>query len=142
MHRTIDGSCYLSGWQMTVSTDKNLLNKENTMKKDKLVLLTLCLFIALPLQSCVVARPVAQPGPNFVWVAPRTFSGGAVVPGHWVYKGKPHRNKTWVPGHYGPRGRWIEGRWRTLKAPRKNAVWVPGHWSKKGRWVDGHWRTR
>jgi len=111
------------------------------MKKDKFVLLLLCLLITLPLESCVVARPVAvQPGPNFVWVAPRTFSGGVVVPGHWVYKGKPRKNKVWVPGHYGPRGRWIEGHWKSIRAPRKGAVWVPGHWSRSGHWVDGRWR--
>ncbi len=111
------------------------------MKNGKISLILLCLFMALPLESCVVARP-ARPGPGFVWVAPRTVPGGVIVPGHWAYRGKPYRNKAWVPGHYNPRGKWVPGHWKTLRPPRKNAVWVPGHWSRNGHWMEGHWRYR
>ncbi len=111
------------------------------MKNGKFALVLLCLFMALPLESCVVARP-ARPGPNFVWVSPRTVAAGVVIPGHWVYRGKPHKNKVWVPCHNNRRGNRVSGHWKTIHAPRKGAVWVPGHWSRRGHWVDGHWRYR
>ena len=113
------------------------------MKSVKFLLIVLGLAFILPLESCAVTYPhPVHHGPNFVWVAPRTTPGGVVIPGHWVYRGKPYKNKVWVPGHYNRRGHWIHGHWKTIKRPRHGAVWVPGHWNRRGVWISGHWRVR
>ncbi len=111
------------------------------MKNGKFVLILLSLVLILPLESCVVSRPV-RPGPNYIWMAPRTTHSGVVIPGHWIYKGKPYKNKVWVPGHHNRYGKWVPGHWKKIRAPRKNAVWVPGHWTPNGNWKTGHWRYR
>ncbi len=112
------------------------------MKGTKYLLIVLCLAFTLPLESCATTVIPASPGPNFVWIGPRTTPGGIVIPGHWVYKGTPYKNKVWVPGHYNRHGHWIAGQWKTLTRPRQGAVWVPGHWNRRGVWVSGHWRVR
>lgn len=101
--------------------------------------LVVSLFMILPLDSCVVARP-AKPGPGFVWVPAHTTPRGVLIRGHWVYKGPVQHGRTWVPGHYRRDGTWIPGHWKALVSPQKGAVWVPGHRAPNGRWVPGHWR--
>ena len=116
--------------------------EEIRMRKSVRVLLIVASIIAiLPLQSCVVNRPV-KPGSDFVWVVPHSTPGGVLIPGHWKYIGPPRHGRVWVPGHYNRRGDWISGRWKRIGSPRKGSYWVQGHRTSSGRWIPGHWRCR
>ncbi len=107
----------------------------------RIMLCSAILAVFLPLQSCVVHRPV-RPGANFIWVAPYTNPHRVPIRGHWKYVGPPRSNMVWVVGHYDRRDRWVRGHWRKLHPPRKGARWVKGYRSSKGRWVEGCWRYR
>lgn len=112
------------------------------MKKSLRILLCITsLIVILPLQSCVVNRPV-RPGPDFVWVAPYTTPRGVFIHGHWKYVGPPRHSKVWISGHYNRYGDWVPGHWKKLRSPRKGTKWVPGHRTPSGRWIPGHWRYR
>ncbi|UZJ37247.1 hypothetical protein [Prosthecochloris sp. SCSIO W1103] len=110
-------------------------------KSVKLLLFIASIVVVFPLQSCVVSRP-AEPGSDFVWVAPYTLPRGVLIPGHWKYVGPPRHRMVWIPGHYNHRGDWVTGRWKKLKPPKDGAYWVPGHRSPTGRWTPGYWRYR
>jgi|SRR5450755_812735 hypothetical protein len=66
--------------------------------------------------AAIVERPVARPGPNYVWIGGyHRWDGNAYVwvPGRWEVPPRPHARwvaHRWVHKH----GNWVfvEGRWR------------------------------
>ena len=108
--------------------------------KIKVVIILTAFLLPLISISCAHARP-PKPGPNFIWIAPRTKPNGVVIHGHWRHTGSVKAGKTWIKGHYKPNGTWAPGHWKKIgPAPNRGAAWIPGHRNARGHWVPGHWR--